>query len=425
MTSSMLYEQNVVQGGFKFAVQPASPVYPPAAAAIPGETFHWRWCRQLAQWPYCLFSCDYGWASDHRLPMRPAFALRHSPGPNGYCAGPKTTANDASSQLSAGAIAGIVIGAVALKGAVVLLVLRYLGIRRRRPSKPAWQLAKEARPCRSDPICLGTVVIDQSMLSWLYDSISLLQGRAYIPRLGPFNRDPDLESGGKSVELGYVFEYPKAQASPFDSAASPYIAVVKQPPSSQVRQWQPSRIQCNDISSSGVSLSEGSCKQTVICWILQEPKGPCIQSIVCWVVQEAVDLPMESGASSDADAVAVSIEEKAAPASGGGGSEPESYAAVSMIGTDLSGAPSQRSKCQEEGEGPPVADQPEEAPVTSGTDLEGAEQLASTISEPGSSTAGEAGQACPSQPWPTLYPLETQLRKRSYFLAMNRCFRGW
>ena len=35
VTSSMLYEQNVVQGGFNFAA--ASPVYPPAAAAIPGE----------------------------------------------------------------------------------------------------------------------------------------------------------------------------------------------------------------------------------------------------------------------------------------------------------------------------------------------------------------------------------------------------
>ena len=68
--------------------------------------------------------------------------------------------------------------------------------------------------------------------------MALLQASAYVPRVGPFDRDRDLESGGKPVELGYVFEYPKPQASPFDSAASPYIAVVNQLPSSQVLQFR-------------------------------------------------------------------------------------------------------------------------------------------------------------------------------------------
>ena len=70
----------------------------------------------------------------------------------------------------------------------------------------------------------------------------LLQAAAYVPSVGPFNRDQ--ESGGKSIELGYVFEYPKPQASPFDSAASPYIAVVNQTPSSQVLDQQPLSAQC-------------------------------------------------------------------------------------------------------------------------------------------------------------------------------------
>ena len=80
-------------------------------------------------------------------------------------AGPTTAAKDASSQLSAGAIAGIVVGAVALKLAVVLLVLRCLGIRKRKPSKPAWQLAKEARPCCSAPHLPWLCGHNQPMLS--------------------------------------------------------------------------------------------------------------------------------------------------------------------------------------------------------------------------------------------------------------------
>ena len=124
------------------------------------------------------------------------------------------------------------------------------------------------------------------------------------------------------------------------------------------------------------------------------PEGPYLQLVIRGVVQEVLDLPVESGASSDADAVAVSIEEKAASAPGGAGSEPESETSASMVGTDLS-APSQRSNCQEERKEPAVAEQPAEAPAPSGRTLDGAQQVAGTSSEPGSSVAGEAGRACP------------------------------